>query len=198
MRYEDRKKKMSCWDEGDLVLDLYKRFMKHGHSGILLHQTFIDEVQDFTQAELVLVLKLARFPNSSFLAGDTAQTIARGVGFRFADLKTLFHDMGYKVRDPHKLTHNYRSHTGVLRLASNIVDVIYKGVGYSSILKMPPPPPSAPRPPPSPPAPPAPPPPCPPSPTFSSQHTPDTSLPRSISLSPTAGCSPVPSRNFSW
>ena len=28
------------------------------------------------------------------------------------------------MKEPHKLTHNYRSHTGVLRLAS-AVDVIY-------------------------------------------------------------------------
>jgi hypothetical protein len=42
-----------------------------------------DEVQDFTQAELLMDLRLVSDPNGLFLCGDTAQTIARGVGFRF-------------------------------------------------------------------------------------------------------------------
>ena len=76
IRYEHQKKLLSCWDEGDLLDS--KRFRRHGHCGVLIHQAFIDEVQDFTQAELWLYSDW-RFPSTSFLAGDTAQTIARGV-----------------------------------------------------------------------------------------------------------------------
>ena len=36
--------------------------------------------QDFTQAELCLYLEVVQNPNDVFLAGDTCQTIARGVG----------------------------------------------------------------------------------------------------------------------
>ena len=37
---------------------------------------FVDEVQDYTQAELYVLAKLCRDPNNLFLAGDTAQSIA--------------------------------------------------------------------------------------------------------------------------
>lgn len=40
-------------------------------------------MQDFTQAELLMDLRIVSDPNGLFLCGDTAQTIARGVGFRF-------------------------------------------------------------------------------------------------------------------
>ena len=52
---------------------------------------FVDETQDFTQAELTILIRLAHNPNEMFLTGDTAQSIMRGVSFRFSDLKTLFH-----------------------------------------------------------------------------------------------------------
>jgi superfamily I DNA/RNA helicase len=54
-------------------------------------QVFVDETQDFTQAELTVLIRLAHNPNHMFLTGDTAQSIMRGVSFRFSDLKTLFH-----------------------------------------------------------------------------------------------------------
>ena len=57
----------------------------------LFVQVFVDETQDFTQAELTVLIRLAHNPNDMFLTGDTAQSIMRGVSFRFSDLKTLFH-----------------------------------------------------------------------------------------------------------
>ena len=50
---------------------------------------FIDEVQDFTQSELYLITKLCSDPNNLMLAGDTAQSIAVGVGFRFTDVRQI-------------------------------------------------------------------------------------------------------------
>lgn len=129
LEYEKLKRQLRCWDEGDLVRDLYRRLRDHGRSNVLIHQAFVDEVQDFTQAELWLVLKLVQIPNACFLAGDTAQTIARGVGFRFTDLKGLFHRLkeeDVQVPEVSQLVHNYRSHTGVLQLAAAVVQVIEK------------------------------------------------------------------------
>ena len=42
------------------------------------------QVQDFTQAEMLLDMRVVPDPNRLFYSGDTAQTIARGIGFRFA------------------------------------------------------------------------------------------------------------------
>ena len=41
--------------------------------------------QDFTQAELLLGLRVVADPNGLFFCGDTCQTIARGIGFRRGD-----------------------------------------------------------------------------------------------------------------
>lgn len=40
-------------------------------------------MQDFTQAELLLGLRVVSNPNGLFFCGDTCQTIARGIGFRW-------------------------------------------------------------------------------------------------------------------
>jgi superfamily I DNA/RNA helicase len=45
----------------------------------------VDEVQDLTQNAISLFMMLAE--KNVFFSGDTAQTIAKGVGFRFFDLK---------------------------------------------------------------------------------------------------------------
>jgi hypothetical protein len=123
--YQRLKRELGLWDDGDLVLHLHRRLRTHGPAGILFHHVFVDEVQDFTQAELYLVLNLCRDPDQCFLAGDTAQTIARGVGFRFTDIKDIFHGMQRVVPDTYTLVHNYRSHRGVLALAAAVVDVVY-------------------------------------------------------------------------
>lgn len=54
------------------------------------HEIYVDETQDFSQSELALLVTLCQNPNNMFLAGDTAQSIMRGISFRFCDLKSLF------------------------------------------------------------------------------------------------------------
>ncbi len=49
--------------------------------------------QDFTQAELLLGLRVVSNPNGLFFCGDTCQTIARGIGFR----------CGLRAREAHGL-----------------------------------------------------------------------------------------------
>lgn len=48
----------------------------------------IDEVQDLSHATILLLARVTE--QGLFFAGDTAQTIANGVGFRFSDLAYLF------------------------------------------------------------------------------------------------------------
>ena len=75
---------------------------------------FVDEVQDFTQAEIYVMAKLCRDPNNLFLAGDTAQSIAVGVDFRFTDVRQIFYN-SFGGQEPTLLqhSHNYRSHQKV-------------------------------------------------------------------------------------
>ena len=63
----------------------------------ILHEIYVDETQDFTQAELALLMCVCNNPNKMFLAGDTAQAIMRGISFRFQDLSSLFY---YALKSP--------------------------------------------------------------------------------------------------
>jgi len=78
--YEEWKRRRGWYDRMDVVHDLYPRVKKVSYRGVPIHSMSIDEVQDFTQAELCLYLEVVQNPNDVFLAGDTCQTIARGVG----------------------------------------------------------------------------------------------------------------------
>jgi superfamily I DNA/RNA helicase len=88
----------------------------------------IDEVQDLPHAVIYLLSKTASY--GVFYSGDTAQTIAKGVGFRFCDLKSLFnqklYESGINLKAPitKHLTVNFRSHNNILQMANSIVSSI--------------------------------------------------------------------------
>ena len=141
--FEDYRKYMqNCeedlFDDCELVNNLYSRLSSLDDLPWSIHSIYVDEVQDFTQAELSILLRICRNPNNLFLTGDTAQSIMRGISFRFGDLRYLFHcakerisinkKNGLKITVP-KITDlqtNFRSHTGVLNLAASIIDVMKK------------------------------------------------------------------------
>ena len=123
------------FDECDLIHDLHRRLSAMGDLGWSIHHFYIDEVQDFTQAELALFVRTSRDPNGLFLTGDSAQSIMRGIAFRFSDVRTVLHAAqvfakekkdAVQVRIPEvsQLRVNFRSHTGVLNLASSIIDLL--------------------------------------------------------------------------
>ena len=127
-----------AYDSTDLVFSIYQRMKQHGYNGAHIDSLVIDQVQvqDFTQAELRVFLMACRDKNGLFLTGDTAQTIARGVGFRFQDVKTTA-SMFYHYNEalPEKmppvgipkvdhLTVNYRTHSGILNCAASIVEIM--------------------------------------------------------------------------
>jgi ATP-dependent exoDNAse (exonuclease V) beta subunit len=82
----------------------------------------VDEVQDLTPKTLQILLKLTT--HNVFFAGDTAQTIAKGVGARFLDLRHIFSTLDYEVPKIVQLTTNYRSHGRILDLANSVVSLI--------------------------------------------------------------------------
>ena len=135
--YQQQRLRDRMFDEADLVFNIHRRLQSNPVPEWSIHQFYVDETQDFTQAELSLLIRCCRSPNELFFTGDTAQSIMRGIAFRFEDLKTLFHHAKKAVaikeghhnviRVPKKLyqlTHNYRSHAGILRLASSVVDLL--------------------------------------------------------------------------
>ncbi|RRT82295.1 hypothetical protein B296_00020334 [Ensete ventricosum] len=103
---------------------------------------YVDEVQDLTLRQLGLLKYVCKnFEEGYTFAGDTAQTIARGIDFRFEDIRSLFYTeflsevkSGYQqkkkereihVTDMFQLSQNLRTHAGVLGLAQSIMDLLY-------------------------------------------------------------------------
>ncbi|NWI13292.1 TRNK1 protein, partial [Crypturellus soui] len=132
--YQQIRSQRGYFDEEDLLYNLSQRLSKMKELPWSIHEFYGDEIQDFTQAELVLLMKCINDPNAMFLTGDTAQSIMKGVAFRFSDLRSLFHyasknsmDKKQRVRKPkriYQLYQNYRSHSGILHLASGVVDLL--------------------------------------------------------------------------
>ena len=133
--YERVKRSCNMFDENDLVFHLYHRLRQCKVPDWSIHNLYVDETQDFTQAELVLLIRCCRDPNGVFLTGDTAQSVMRGISFRFEDLRSLFFYLNesYKavgvqaevlVPQIMPLIYNYRSHSGILNLASSVVSLL--------------------------------------------------------------------------
>ncbi|XP_062986061.1 TPR and ankyrin repeat-containing protein 1 isoform X2 [Elgaria multicarinata webbii] len=134
-RYQQIRSQGNYFDEEDVLHKLSQRLLKLSDLPWCIHELYGDEIQDFTQAELALLMKCIDDPNAMFLTGDTAQSIMKGVAFRFSDLRSLFHYASKNsndkkqciVRKPkriYQLYQNYRSHSGILHLASGVVDLL--------------------------------------------------------------------------
>ncbi|XP_041045071.1 TPR and ankyrin repeat-containing protein 1-like isoform X2 [Carcharodon carcharias] len=134
--YQQIKSQFRYFDEEDVLYSLSQRLSKLDELPWSIHELYGDEIQDFTQAELATLMKCINDPNSMFLTGDTAQSIMKGVAFRFSDLRSLFyyaHDCNYNEKKQcnvvvpsriYQLHQNYRSHSGILNLASGVVDLL--------------------------------------------------------------------------
>lgn len=125
IEYEKWKLNLGAYDFQDVVNHQLYFLHLHGYLGVPIHYMMIDEVQDLTHATLLLLGKITE--QSLFFSGDTAQTIAKGVGFRFCDLRSLFYkDSGLNMPEPsvRQLTVNFRSHGRILDLANSVVSLL--------------------------------------------------------------------------
>ncbi|KAG5545647.1 hypothetical protein RHGRI_017957 [Rhododendron griersonianum] len=140
--YEKMKKDNGDFDSADFVNDLHYRLRNERFEGDKMDFVYVDEVQDLSVRQIALFKYICRNVEEGFVfAGDTAQTIARGIDFRFEDIRNLFYrefilesrgdgsserkDKGLlsKVRN---LKQNFRTHDGVLRLAQSVIDLLYR------------------------------------------------------------------------
>lgn len=137
-RYQSWCGKNGYWDDVDRLFDLFKHQMdpsefvakdRHGIEDHQYHAMYIDEVQDFTQAEMALIVMLSG-PYALFLAGDNAQSVEEGVVFSFTDVKNVIFQICNKGVPPKagqfptteaNLSVNFRSHAGVLNVAKTIL-----------------------------------------------------------------------------
>ncbi|KAM7258275.1 hypothetical protein ACFE04_014016 [Oxalis oulophora] len=132
-QYEKIKRLNGEFDLADFVNDLHQRLIREGYKGDIMEFVYIDESQDLNMNELSLFKYVCtNFEEGFAFAGDTAQTIAKGVGFRFQDIRSLFYkeflqESGKaKISDILQLSQNFRTHRGVLNMAQSVVDLLIR------------------------------------------------------------------------
>ncbi|CAG8567860.1 13873_t:CDS:10 [Dentiscutata erythropus] len=135
-RYEKMKKLNYDYDSIDRTRAVLRCAKKKPLGGPHIHEIYIDECQDNQIVDFSLIMKLFDQVDSIFLAGDTAQCIARGSSFRFQSVLSLMYqwELIRSKANPNwrgafkpqrfELNTNYRSHNGILRLASSVIDLI--------------------------------------------------------------------------
>ncbi|XP_076952702.1 uncharacterized protein LOC143626518 [Bidens hawaiensis] len=141
--YENMKIEREEFDLGDLVNDLHHRLKSANYEGDQMDFIYIDEVQDLSMRQISLFKYICQNVDEGFIfSGDTAQTIARGISFRFQDIRSLFYreflnnrtsgkknnDLVYEI---FQLKQNFRTHAGVLNLAQSVIDIMYCYFGHS-------------------------------------------------------------------
>ncbi|KAL6718624.1 hypothetical protein ACLMJK_002858 [Lecanora helva] len=140
-RYEEHKRDTGSFDNVDRVIKILRAVRMNLFLRRLLQQTldecYVDEVQDHNCLDFELLFSIVTNPRGFHFAGDTAQAISQDSTFRFADVKSIMFDH-YAVAESvnsqkHSslpamfgLSQNYRSHQGILNVASMIIDLLWK------------------------------------------------------------------------
>ncbi|KAL2343585.1 hypothetical protein Fmac_004870 [Flemingia macrophylla] len=145
--YEKMKKDKGDFDLADIVIDLHRRLRINKYEGDEMHFVYIDEVQDLTMNQIALFKHVCKNVDEGFVfCGDTAQTIARGIDFRFEDIKSLFYrkfvleskgntynrgKMKAKTSEIFLLNQNFRTHAGVLKLSQSTIELLFRFFPHS-------------------------------------------------------------------
>ncbi|XP_076897932.1 uncharacterized protein LOC143551363 [Bidens hawaiensis] len=141
--YENLKTKRGEFDLGDLVIDLHHRLKSVRYEGDQMDYVYIDEVQDLSMRQISLFKYICQNVEEGYIfAGDTAQTIARGIDFRFQNIRSLFYKEFLCSRTTQKqkkgivseifqLKQNFRTHAGVLDLAHSVIQVLSRYFPHS-------------------------------------------------------------------
>ncbi|XP_048231885.1 uncharacterized protein LOC8275336 isoform X1 [Ricinus communis] len=137
--YEKMKIANGDFDLADIVIDVHRRLKNEKYAGEMMDFVYIDEVQDLTMRQVALFKHISKNVNEGFVfSGDTAQTIARGIDFRFEDIRSLFYnefvlgslsegvDGKGQISKIFHLSQNFRTHVGVLKLAQSVIDLLYR------------------------------------------------------------------------
>ncbi|CAE7291483.1 TRANK1, partial [Symbiodinium sp. KB8] len=95
--YEKFKATCPKYDRVDPVRSITqraKKFRRQAREAAfqMLSAVFIDEVQDLLPAEILLLRLFCQSNTAWVFAGDTAQTISKGVDFRFESIRRLFYE----------------------------------------------------------------------------------------------------------
>ncbi|CAI8586619.1 unnamed protein product [Vicia faba] len=143
--YERMKMDRGDFDLADIVTDLHRRLRINKYEGDEMHFVYIDEVQDLTMSQIALFKYVCQNVQEGFIfCGDPAQTIARGIDFRFQDIKSLFYkkfvleskrrayNQGKdKVSETFLLNQNFTTNAGVLNLSQSTIELLFRFFPHS-------------------------------------------------------------------
>ncbi|XP_031387073.1 TPR and ankyrin repeat-containing protein 1-like [Punica granatum] len=132
LEYEKKKLERGEFDLSDVVNDLHSRLGCKKIRGDDMDYVYIDEVQDLTMRQIGLFKYVSHnFEEGFVFSGDTAQTIGRGIDFKFEDVRRLFYNYfmqetvgGWKISKIFQLSQNFRMHSGILKLAQSVTDLL--------------------------------------------------------------------------
>ncbi len=130
LRYQTYLEEKKLWDDCDRVRHLVLRMKESKETDpdafrqVQRSKVYVDEVQDYTQLELLLFFYLAG-PNGLFLAGDPAQSVVEGTEFRFDEVRSVGHFVGSIIQKPRTVNVNFRSHSGILNCAGAVLDLLF-------------------------------------------------------------------------
>jgi len=124
-QYEAELAKQKYYDFDDMLLELIRAMEENDTFKLMLQETFqyilADEHQDANAAQNKIIELLADFHDSPnlFIVGDDKQAIYR---FQGASLENfLYFSKKYKNAEVIELTHNYRSHQGILDASHSVI-----------------------------------------------------------------------------
>ncbi|XP_027346720.1 uncharacterized protein LOC113858327 [Abrus precatorius] len=139
--YERMKMDNGEFDLADVVVDLHSRLRSKRYKGDEMNFVYVDEVQDLTMAQIALFKHICRNVEEGFVfCGDTAQTIGRGIDFRFQDVRSLFYKKFVlestswnhekrkgkgQISDIFVLSHNFCTNAKVLKLSQSIIELLF-------------------------------------------------------------------------
>ncbi|KAG8997000.1 hypothetical protein FRB90_012598 [Tulasnella sp. 427] len=133
---------LASYDAADRVHMLLNEVERRGVPGNPVDFLYVDEAQDHLIMDAALLRSVCPNPDGLFFAGDTAQTISAGSTFRFTELKAFLFRLekenelvkrGYrKLVNPQffQLSTNYRSHSGIVKSAAFLVQLLISYFGH--------------------------------------------------------------------
>jgi hypothetical protein len=130
LRYQKYIEDQQLWDDCDRVRHILLRIKEtrevdpDAYEQIQRSKVYVDEVQDYTQLEILLFFYLGG-PNGLFLAGDPAQSVVEGTEFRFEEIRSCGHFVGSVLQKPKTVNVNFRSHSGILNCAGGVLDFMF-------------------------------------------------------------------------
>ncbi|KAG8960069.1 hypothetical protein FRC00_000926 [Tulasnella sp. 408] len=134
-----KKRPPSSYDMADRAHAIIAQIQESGVPGRGVDFIYVDEAQDHLMVDVAVLRSLCQNPHGLFVAGDTAQTISLGSAFRFNELKAFLYRLEVKnisssdAVDPEffQLSVNYRCHSGIVKAAAFLVQLIVSYFAYS-------------------------------------------------------------------